>query len=65
MYAHIVTFVQLNGGTLDGAQLSVTADSLPEDDHNDAAHTADGTPIAQHDKPRAGSTFDLFSLANV
>ncbi|KAF7296491.1 RRM domain-containing protein [Mycena chlorophos] len=43
------TALMLNGGTLDGAALTVTADKEHEDDH-----TEDGHPIQQSDKPRAG-----------
>ncbi|KAF7299335.1 RRM domain-containing protein [Mycena indigotica] len=43
------TAVMLNGGTLDGATLTVTSDKEHEDDHTDDSH-----PIQQSDKPRAG-----------
>ena len=43
--------LQLNGGSLDGAHLSMTSDTVHEDeDHSD--HT--GEHIDQSDKPRAG-----------
>ncbi|KAF8895307.1 hypothetical protein BD779DRAFT_1498721 [Infundibulicybe gibba] len=46
------TALMLNGGTLDGATLSVTSDV----DHQDEEHDAqkDSHPIEQSDKPRAG-----------
>ncbi|KAL0960881.1 hypothetical protein HGRIS_005893 [Hohenbuehelia grisea] len=44
----------LNGGTLDGATLSVTSDLPLDDPAHDDAHP-EGTPFDQSDKPRAGS----------
>lgn len=43
----------LNGGTLDGAQLSVTSPTEHHDPESAEAHHPD-TPIDQTDKPRAG-----------
>jgi len=42
----------LNGGTLDGANLTVTSDTVHQDQERDDDHTK--TPIDQTDKPRAG-----------
>jgi hypothetical protein len=42
---------QLNGGTLEGATLSVTSDV----EHKDEDPADESTPIDQTDKPRAGS----------
>ncbi|KAJ6557229.1 hypothetical protein DFH09DRAFT_1163460 [Mycena vulgaris] len=45
------TALMLNGGTLDSAALTVTSDTV----HEDEEHAGDGThPIEQSDKPRAG-----------
>ncbi|KAF9534521.1 hypothetical protein CPB83DRAFT_782156 [Crepidotus variabilis] len=46
------TALMLNGGTLDGAHLDVTSDTVHNDDH--ANHDEHGHPIGQEDKPRAG-----------
>lgn len=43
------TALMLNGGTLDGASLAVTSDTVHEDTNED-----DKTPYEQSDKPRAG-----------
>ncbi|KAL0960879.1 hypothetical protein HGRIS_005893 [Hohenbuehelia grisea] len=47
------TALMLNGGTLDGATLSVTSDLPLDDPAHDDAHP-EGTPFDQSDKPRAG-----------
>lgn len=47
------TALMLNGGTLDGAQLSVTSPTEHHDPESAEAHHPD-TPIDQTDKPRAG-----------
>ncbi|KAG6815979.1 hypothetical protein H0H87_009682 [Tephrocybe sp. NHM501043] len=47
------TALMLNGGTLDGAVLSVTSDKTYQDDHTSTARE-EGQPIDQTDKPRAG-----------
>lgn len=52
-------YTQLNGGTLDGSQLSVTSDLVDDDHHDAGAAHGDGSPIQQHEKPRAGSEFDI------
>ncbi|KAF7297696.1 RRM domain-containing protein [Mycena kentingensis (nom. inval.)] len=46
------TAVMLNGGTLDGATLSVTSDTEHQDDHSNEPYATH--PIEQSDKPRAG-----------
>ncbi|ETW82006.1 hypothetical protein HETIRDRAFT_418015 [Heterobasidion irregulare TC 32-1] len=46
------TAIMLNGGTLDGAHLTVTSDVVHPDDE-ETPHV-EGTPIEQSDKPRAG-----------
>jgi hypothetical protein len=43
---------QLNGGTLDGASLSVTSDVAHQDEEE---QLKEGVPVEQSDKPRAGS----------
>ncbi|EJC98011.1 uncharacterized protein FOMMEDRAFT_162356 [Fomitiporia mediterranea MF3/22] len=49
----VSTALMLNDGTLDGAKLLVTADQEhPDEDHE--SPQAEGEPIAQEDKPRAG-----------
>lgn len=48
--------MQLNGGHLDGANLSVT--SVVE--HRDVEDANDSAPIDQSDKPRAGSKAHCF-----
>lgn len=51
---YLIICCQLNGGTLDGATLSVTTDQVhPDEEHHDAA----GNTFDQSDKPRAGSMF--------
>jgi hypothetical protein len=49
---------QLNGGTLDGATITVTSDVAHEDEAHDIADR-DGDNISQEHKPRAGSTYFL------
>jgi hypothetical protein len=55
------THVQLNGGALDGAHLSVTSDTVhqDEDDHN----PIHGEHIDQSDKPRAGSALQFIFIS--
>lgn len=50
--------MQLNGGTLDGAIISVTSDVA----HEDEEAGDESTPIDQTDKPRAGSKFHFLAL---
>jgi hypothetical protein len=50
--------VQLNGGTLDGAIISVTSDV----EHKDEEAVDESTPIDQTDKPRAGSKSTLLNF---
>ena len=50
--------VQLNGGSLDGATLSVTSDV----EHKDEEGADESTPIDQTDKPRAGSKYALLAF---
>jgi len=66
------TALMLNGGTLDGATISVTSDSV-SDEHHDAAPVY-GAPDAapegtdgyeQHDKPRAGIVAELLAKGYV
>lgn len=57
------TAVMLNGGTLDGAQISVTSENAhleSEDKHDGETH--DGS-YRQEDKPKAGSAF-IFYIAS-
>jgi hypothetical protein len=66
------TALMLNGGTLDGATISVTSDSV-SDEHHDAdpvygaPDTApEGTDgYEQHDKPRAGIVAELLAKGYV
>lgn len=52
--ADLTTYLQLNGGTLDGATLSVSSETEHEDEH--PGTQKDGEPD-QTDKPRAASEF--------
>ncbi|KAF8630867.1 hypothetical protein AX17_005226 [Amanita inopinata Kibby_2008] len=45
------TALMLNGGTLDGSTLTVTSDSLPQEE---TEAIKEGQPIDQSEKPRAG-----------
>ncbi|KAL1744078.1 hypothetical protein HDZ31DRAFT_39471 [Schizophyllum fasciatum] len=54
----VKTAVMLNGGTLDGTPIAVTADAEHPDAHGD--HT-DGTPIDQADKPRAAIVAEILA----
>ncbi|KXN88136.1 Protein vip1 [Leucoagaricus sp. SymC.cos] len=47
------TALMLNGGTLDGATLTVTSDAVKEDEHLQATAEGTGETIDQSDKPRA------------
>lgn len=50
----------LNGGSLDGATLSVTSEKEHPDERPTSA--GDGAHIEQSDKPRAASTLTPFRL---
>ncbi|KAI0718189.1 hypothetical protein C8T65DRAFT_827705 [Cerioporus squamosus] len=52
------TALMLNGGTLDGAHLTITSDKVPEGQEEGAHHEEH---IDQSDKPRAGSECSPFS----
>ncbi|RDB17897.1 Protein vip1 [Hypsizygus marmoreus] len=53
------TALMLNGGTLDGATLSVTSDVVHEDEERSASR--EGHPIEQTDKPRAGIVAEILA----
>lgn len=50
---------QLNGGTLEGAQITVTAEE-PEEEAGGDSFIHHKAPVSQADKPRAGSESTTF-----
>ncbi|KAH8114654.1 hypothetical protein DFH11DRAFT_1592580 [Phellopilus nigrolimitatus] len=58
----VTTALMLNGGTLEGAQLTVKTDDqeLPDEDR-DGPHP-DGVPFHQSDKPRAGIAAEYLAM---
>jgi hypothetical protein len=57
------TALMLDGGTLDGSHLNVTSDTVhPDVPDNHEEHPAEGAPIEQSDKPRAGSACNTLVL---
>jgi len=66
------TALMLNGGTLDGAAISVTSDSVSDERHDEApaygapgATTEETSNYEQHDKPRAGIVAELLAKGYV
>lgn len=54
----VKTALMLNGGTLDGAHLTVASEAEhPDEPHSPHSPHTEGTTIDQTDKPRAASTY--------